>query len=119
MNSIHVTGRLTTDPELRTLPDGTKACMIRMAVKEMGRGREVGYVNVTEYGAGGEATARELSKGWLVAVSGRLKYRQWESTNGSHRRHDYEVVGHIEFLAAPGGKDADSSEFDQELAGAA
>ena len=34
------------------------------------------------------------------AVSGRLKYREWDS-EGSYKRHDYEVVGHIEFLAAP------------------
>jgi len=118
MNSIHITGRLTTDPELRALPDGTKACMIRVAVKEMGHRREVGYVNVTEYGTAGEAAARELSKGWLVAVGGRLKYREWE-TDGAKRRHDYEVVGHIEFLAAPRCRDAESHELDQELPTAA
>lgn len=66
----------------------------------MGRGHDAGFVDVTEFGAGGAAAARELSKGWLVAVSGRLKYREWDS-EGSYKRHDYEVVGHIEFLAAP------------------
>jgi single-strand DNA-binding protein len=118
MNSIHITGRLTTDPELRRLPDGTPACMIRLAVKEMGRGREVGYVNATEYGTAGEAAARELSKGWLVAVNGRLKYRQWQ-TETARRRHDYEVIGHIEFLAAPRNQEAEREELDQELATAA
>jgi single-strand DNA-binding protein len=118
MNSIQITGRLTADPELRTLPDGTKACMVRLAVKEMGHRREVGYVNATEYGAAGEAAARELSKGWLVAVCGCLKYRHWE-TAGAGRRHDYEVVGHIEFLAAPREQEADSQELRQEPAVAA
>ena len=41
-----------------------------------------------------------LAKGWLVAVAGRLAYRAWESDDGS-KRHDYEVVGNVEFLAAP------------------
>jgi single-stranded DNA-binding protein len=43
-----------------------------------------------------------LSKGWLVAVSGRLAYDEWE-TAGGVKRHDYEIVGNIEFLAAPRG----------------
>jgi single-strand DNA-binding protein len=109
MNSVHITGRLTTDPELKALPDGTLACKVRLAVKEMGRGREVGYVDVTEFGPGGAATARELSKGWLVAVSGPLKHREW-GTDGAYKRHDYEVVGHIEFLAAPRSQEAEREE---------
>lgn len=100
MNSIEITGRLTGQPELTALPDGTPVCKVRLAVNGMGRGHDVGYVDVTEFGAAGAAAARELSKGWLVAVSGRLKYREWDS-KGVYRRREYEVVGHIEFLAAP------------------
>ncbi|HTC59554.1 MAG TPA: single-stranded DNA-binding protein [Solirubrobacteraceae bacterium] len=117
MNRIEITGRLTTDPELRALPDGTPACRVRLAVKEMGRGRDVGYVDVTEFGAAGEAAARELSKGWLVAASGRLKYREWD-VKGDYNRHDYEVIGHIEFLAAPNQREKESQAFDQGLTAA-
>jgi len=113
MNSIQVTGRLTANPELTALPDGTPACKVRLAVKGMGRGHDVGYVDVTEFGAGGAAAARELSKGWLVAVSGRLKYREWDA-NGTYKRHEYEVVGHIEFLAAPRPKEAEQAEEPSE-----
>ncbi|HXP99331.1 MAG TPA: single-stranded DNA-binding protein [Solirubrobacteraceae bacterium] len=118
MNTVQLTGRLTAEPELRALPDGTPACKIRLAVREMGRGREIGYVDATEYGAGGIAAAHHLSKGWLVAVSGRLKYRQWETAKAD-KRHDYEIVGHIEFLAAPRNQDAPAGELDQELAAVA
>jgi single-stranded DNA-binding protein len=55
---------------------------------------------VSCFGKPGEAAARVLAKGWLVGVQGRLSYRQWEADDGS-KRHDYEVVGHVEFLAAP------------------
>ena len=41
-----------------------------------------------------------LSKGWLVAVADRLVYDEWE-TAGCVKRHDYEIVGNVEFLAAP------------------
>jgi single-strand DNA-binding protein len=102
MNAITLTGRLTQNPELRQLPSGEHACRLRLAVDGMGRGGrdQVGYVNVTAYGKPGEAAARVLTKGWLIAVDGRLQYGQWE-TDAGERRHDYEIVGNVEFLAAP------------------
>ncbi len=98
-NRIICTGRLTKDPELKELPNGTSVCELRLAVDGMGRGREAGYINVSVYGNGGQAAATHLAKGWLVAVDGRLEYGEWETENG--RRHDYSVVGNVEFLAAP------------------
>ncbi len=100
INKIICTGRLTKDPELRQVSEETKVCQLRLAVDGMGRGREVGYVNVAVFGAGGEAAAKVLAKGWLVAVDGRLEYGEWE-TEGGEKRHDYSVVGNVEFLTAP------------------
>ena len=108
MNSINITGRLTTDPELRSLPSGEKVCKLRLAVEGLAPGRETGYLNVACFGAGGGAAARVLAKGWLVAVDGRLEYHEWES-EGSKRR-DYEVVGNVEFLAAPRSNTSEVSE---------
>jgi single-stranded DNA-binding protein len=44
------------------------------------------------FGAGGEAAAKMLGKGWLVAVDGRPEYGELEAESGE-RRHDYSVVG--------------------------
>ena len=113
MNTIQISGRLTTDPERRTLPDGTAVCKLRLAVKGMARSRETGYLDVTSFGPGAQAAARELSKGWLVAVTGRLEYREWETSNGS-KHHDYEAIGEIEFLAAPRAHDTDAETSEPE-----
>jgi len=99
INKIICTGRLTKDPELKALSSGTSVCELRLAVDGMGRGREVGYINVSVFGSGGEAAAEYLSKGWLVAVDGRLEYGEWDSEGT--KRHDYTVVGNVEFLTAP------------------
>ena len=99
INKCICTGRLTKDPELRALPGGTSVCELRLAVDGMGRGREVGFINVSVFGSGGEAAAKVLTKGWLVAVDGRLEYGEWEADGA--KRHDYTVVGNVEFLAAP------------------
>jgi single stranded DNA-binding protein len=120
MNQLTLTGRLTEDPELRELPSGTSVCRMRLAVDGMAGGGETGYVNVSEFGKSGEASARVLAKGWLVAVQGRLEQQHWETQEGQ-RRHDYGVVGHVEFLAAPRGEtreqetqQARTSESEQE-----
>ncbi len=114
VNRFICTGRLTRDPELRELPSGSSVCELRLAVDGMGRGREVGYVNVNVYGNGGEAAAEYLAKGWLVAVDGRLEYGEWETEDGG-KRHAYCVVGNVEFLTAPrGGEEGDASAGSQE-----
>jgi single-strand DNA-binding protein len=99
MNRVTITGRLTQDPELRSLQNGGSVCKMRLAVDGMAPGRDTGFVNVTEFGASGEASANRLSKGWLVAVEGRLEQQRWEQDG--HKRHDYGIVGHVEHLAAP------------------
>lgn len=63
INKCICTGRLTKDPELKALPSGTSVCELRLAVDGMGRGHEVGYINVSVFGSGGEAAAEYLSKG--------------------------------------------------------
>ncbi len=99
INKYICTGRLTKDPELRKVSEELTVCQLRLAVDGMGRGREVGYINVSVFGSGGDAAAEYLSKGWLVAVDGRLEYGEWDS-DGT-KRHDYTVVGNVEFLTAP------------------
>jgi single-strand DNA-binding protein len=103
MNSINITGRLAADPELRSLPSGDSVCKLRLAVENLAPNRETAFINVTCFRAGGQAAARVLSKGWLVAVSGRLAYDEWQTAGGA-KRHDYEVIGSVDFLAAPRGK---------------
>jgi single-strand DNA-binding protein len=109
MNSVNITGRLTADPDLRSLPSGEGVCKLRLAVEGLAPRGETGYVNISAFGKPGEAAARVLAKGWLVAVSGRLAYHEWETDDGS-KRHDYEVVGNVEFLVAPRGDGAGRSE---------
>jgi single-strand DNA-binding protein len=99
MNTFNATGRLTRDPELRSTSSGS-VCKMRLAVDRMGRNNETGYIDVTTFGASGEAAAKVLSQGWLVAVSGRLQYGEWETQDGA-KRSGHSVIGHVEFLAAP------------------
>jgi single-strand DNA-binding protein len=60
VNKCICTGRLTKDPELKALASGTSVCKLRLAVDGMGRGREVGYINVSVFGKAGEAATEYL-----------------------------------------------------------
>ena len=105
MNSFTATARLTRDPELKTLPSGSSVCEMRVAINRPD-GKTADYIDVASYGAGGEAAAKYLTKGSLVAITGRIEYREWKAQDGSSRS-THRVVGHLEFLGSR--KDTDQS----------
>src|SRR6202007_967111 len=93
-----MTGNLTADPELRSLPSGTSVCSLRIACNTRRKNGATGewedkpnYFDVTVWGAQGENAARYLSKGRPVAIDGRLEWREWEAQDGT-KRQAVEVV---------------------------
>ena len=113
INRVVLTGNLTADPELRSLPSGTSVCRLRVACnthrKDSASGEYVAkpnYFDVTVWGAQGENAARYLAKGRGVAVDGRLEWREWETDDGSKRQAVEIISDSLQFLGAPNGEDA-------------
>jgi len=108
LNRVVLTGNLTRDPELRSLPSGTSVCSLRVAcnTRRKGQGGEwedkPNYFDVTVWGAQGENCARYLSKGRPVGVDGRLEWREWETQDGQKRQSVEIVADSVQFL---GGRD--------------
>src|SRR4051794_36237559 len=82
INRVVITGNLTADPELRTLPSGTSVCKLRLACntrrKDSASGEWVdkpNYLDVTVWGGLGETVAKHTAKGRGVAIDGRLEWR--------------------------------------------
>jgi single-strand DNA-binding protein len=91
INTVVVSGNLTRDPELRSLPSGTTVCELGLAVNERNKNPQTNewedrpnYFDVTVWGGMGEWAARSLQKGAGLTVEGRLRWEQWES-NGEKR----------------------------------
>jgi single-strand DNA-binding protein len=115
INRVILTGNLTSDPELRSLPSGTSVCKLRLAVntrrKDGASGEWVdkpNYFDITVWGAQGENCARYLAKGRGVAVDGRLEWREYQDQQGNKRQATDIVADNIQFLGggrddAPGG----------------
>ncbi len=95
LNSLSLAGNLTTDPVLRSLPDGRSVCDLRLAVNDQ-HGQPPLYIDVATFGASAEACAKYLAKGRIVAVTGRLVYREWEAEDGS-KRSKHQVLGRVRF----------------------
>jgi single-strand DNA-binding protein len=101
-----LTGNLTADPELRSLPSGTSVCKLRIACntrrKDAANGAWVdkpNYFDVTVWGAQGENVAKYNSKGSALAFDGRLEWREWEQDGA--KRHAVEIIADtIQFLGS-------------------
>ena len=113
INVVVLTGNLTKDPELRSLPSGTAVCSLRVASNTSRKDSSTGewkdkpnFFDVTVWGGQGESTARYLRKGSKVAISGRLDWREWEVEGGGKRQAVQIVAEQVQFLDPAGNDDA-------------
>ena len=118
INSVVITGNLTRDPELRSLPSGTSVCKLRVAVNSRRKDGSSGewvdkpnYFDVTVWGAQGENCANYLSKGRPVAVQGRLDWREWESQEGQKRQAIEIIAESVQFLGSRGDNPGNGNGF--------
>jgi single-strand DNA-binding protein len=107
INRVVMTGNLTADPELRSLPSGTSVCSLRIACNTRRKDASTGewvdkpnYFNVTVWGAQGENAARYLHKGRPVAIDGRLEWREWEAQDGTKRQATDIIADSVQFLGS-------------------
>lgn len=120
INRVIVTGNLTRDPELNSLPSGTTVCDLRIAVngrrKDQSSGQWVdkpNYFNVKVWGPQGENAAKFLAKGRAVAIDGRLDWREWEDQSGNKRQSIDIIADTVQFLGGRegGGNGGDGNGF--------
>jgi single-strand DNA-binding protein len=111
INRVIITGNLTKDPELGSVPaTGTSVCTLRVACngrRKNSAGQwedQPNYFDVTVWGQQGENCAQYLRKGRGVAVDGRLRWREWTSQEGQKRQAVDIIAESVQFL--PGRDDA-------------
>jgi single-strand DNA-binding protein len=102
MNTVTLIGTLTKDPEMRGNGE-TPVCQLRLA-DNSGPKDEPLYINVAAFGRQAESCNTYLSKGRHVAVSGRLRFREWEGKDGVKRSEHTIAADRVDFL--PGGSGA-------------
>ena len=120
INRVVLTGNLTRDPELRSLPSGMSVCKLRIASNTRRKNQSTGewedkpnFFDVTVWGAQGENCARFLEKGRPVAVDGRLDWREYTDKDGNKREAIEIVADRVQFLGSRdgGGEAGNGSRF--------
>ena len=93
LNSVNVSGNLTRDPELRATPSGASVLNMRIAVNDRVKDQATGewsdrpnFFDVDLFGRSADALAAILTRGSKVAISGRLRWREWETQEGGKRQ---------------------------------
>ena len=98
LNKAIILGRLTADPEERTLPSGQTVASFGLATnrvwsdKDGNRQESTEYHNVVLFGRLAEIASRYLAKGRMCLVVGRIQTRSWEDQNGN-KRYRTEIIG--------------------------
>jgi single-strand DNA-binding protein len=99
MNSVSLTGTLVRDPEVKARGD-RKICELRLA-ETGGRKDAPLFVSVSTFGRQAETCGEFLSKGRHIAVTGQLRFREWEAEGGGKRSEISIAADRVDFLASP------------------
>lgn len=114
MNQMCLVGRLTKDPELKELENGTKVSNVVLAVPRSYKNAdgvyETDFIKCSLWNGVAENTANYCKSGDLVGIKGRIQSREIENENGKHS--EMEVVAEkVTFLASTKQKE-NSNEMD-------
>lgn len=103
LNKAIIVGRLTADPELKTLESGMLMTSFSMATNtyytdKVGEKKEtVEFHNIIIFGKMAETSAKFLKKGQLALAEGRIQTRSWAKDDGTKGYRTQIVVDRLQF----------------------
>ena len=89
-NQVSLIGNLGGDPEVKTFENGNQMARFSLATNERFRNKQGEYQDNTlwhtcvVFGKASEMARNALKKGDMVAVSGKLNYRQFSNSEGQN-----------------------------------
>ncbi len=90
-NKVTLIGHLGKDPEIRLLDENTKVARITLATNESYKGRDgewqerTEWHNIVAWRGAAERAERQLKKGMLTFVEGKIGYRKYTDKEGIER----------------------------------
>lgn len=98
LNKVFILGRLTRDPEQRTMPNSRSVSNFGMATNRIWTNQDSGekqeqveFHNIVAFGKLAEICSQYLKKGQLVLIEGRIQTRSWEGQDGN-KKYRTEIV---------------------------
>lgn len=115
MNNVSLVGRITRDPELRTISSGNVTTNITVAINRkftnQSGEREADFVPVVVWNKQAENVVKYCKKGMQVGVTGRIQTRSYDAQDGTKRYVTEVVADSVQFLSS---NNAGSSNYSSE-----
>lgn len=116
LNKVFLIGRLTRDPESRTMPSGQPVASFGLATdrfytdKSGQKKQQTEFHNIVLFGRQAEIASQYLSKGAMAMIEGRLQTRSWKDNTGN-TKYKTEIVGERMQLGPKSSGSANKSSF--------
>jgi single-strand DNA-binding protein len=100
INKVTLVGNLGKDPEVRHLENGSVVAKFAVATNENYRDKNNEWQTITEWHDVvawrqlAERAERDLKKGGMVYVEGKLTHRKWQDKDGNDR-YNTEIVANV------------------------
>lgn len=107
LNKVMIIGRLTHDPEMKTIPSGQTVTTFSVATNliwtdQSGqKQKKVEYHNVVAWRKLAEIAGQFLKKGGKVYIEGRLQTRSWEDQTGQKKSRTEIIANNMIMLDRP------------------
>ncbi|MDD5551985.1 MAG: single-stranded DNA-binding protein [Candidatus Pacebacteria bacterium] len=98
LNKVFILGRLTQDPQARSLPSGDTVANFGIATnrifynKNKEKQEQTEFHNVVLFGKIADIAQQYLKQGAMVLIEGRLQTRSWEDKDGM-KKYKTEIIG--------------------------
>ena len=111
MNSLHIIGNITKNPETRTTPSGSTVCSFTVAVnrRQKVQGQpEADFFRVSAWNKLGENCQKYLAKGRKVSVVGSVTVHAYSMQDGKPGASLEVMANDVEFLSSKGEAESNS-----------
>lgn len=102
VNVVTLVGRITRDPELKSMPSGGSVCNFSLAVnrnfKNQAGEYDTDFINCVAFNQTATLMERFVAKGQLLAVQGRIQSRNYEDNTGRRIYVTEVIAGTVSFL---------------------
>lgn len=118
LNKVFLIGRLTRDPEIKSLPSGQQVVSFGLATdrhyqdKSGQKQQKTEFHNVVAFGKLADIAGRYLTKGSLAMIEGRLQTRSWQDNSGQKRNRTEIVAERMQLGPKSAGKQMPAQEHE-------
>lgn len=104
MNVCALTGRFTSEPELKTTSNGVSVTSFCLAVdrkyQPSGEEKKADFIDCVAWRNTAEFICKYFNKGSMIGIEGEIQTRTFEDKNGNKRKATEVVVGNASFCGS-------------------